>query len=61
MTDLYAILPLGRDKKGRAVPLIRKKGGPSKRGLTGAALERAVDRWARNPLYAANIPPPQIH
>ena len=47
MTDLYAILPLGRDKRGRGVPLLRKRKAPSRRepGLTGAALEKAVDRF----------------
>lgn len=50
MTDLYAILPLGQKKRGKhyyAVPLIKKRKRPdrSKPGLTGAALEQAVDRF----------------
>jgi hypothetical protein len=50
MTDLYAILPLGTEKRGRkyvAVPLLKKKGvnRARKPGLTGAALEAAVDRF----------------
>ena len=55
MTDLYAILPLGTDKRGRGVPLLKKKGRKREPGLTGGALEAAVDRWARNPLYGGAI------
>jgi len=54
MTDLYAILPLGRDKRGHARPLLRKLSA-AKPGLTGAALERRIDALARNPLYAGKI------
>jgi hypothetical protein len=50
LVDIYAILPLGRDRRGHAVPLLRKprRSGNEARdkGLTGAALEREVDRWA---------------
>jgi hypothetical protein len=44
LTDLYALLP--QPPKGK--PLLRKKrrSVSAAPGLTGAALEREVDRWA---------------
>lgn len=43
MTDLYAILPLGK----RGKPLLKKRRDPSDRkpGLVGGALERAVEKF----------------
>lgn len=39
------------------MPLLKKKGSGAHRkpGLTGGALERAVDRWAANPLYNGSV------
>ncbi len=57
MTDLYSILPIGHDKRGKPVPLLRKPktAADTKPGLTGGALERRIDRWARNPLYNGSM------
>ena len=44
LTDLYALLPLGSDGRGHAVPLLRKPHA-ARPGLTGAALEKAVDAF----------------
>lgn len=42
LTDLYAILPLGFNGE-RMVPLLRKR--KRTEGLTGAALDRAVEHF----------------
>ncbi len=52
LTDLYALLPLGSDGRGHATPLLRKAGA-AKPGLTGAALEKAVDRFMARVPHAA--------
>lgn len=51
VTDVLALFKVG----GKPLLKKKRKRRDTKPGLTGAALEKAVDRFAANPLYAGRV------